>query len=407
MMHLSGIKKIKTNSILSLNHKNLEKDKEILKEYVCEIPFMYTDIHENGQFLCCPSWSPLNTKIDEHGQPNRNDFDKTDNVMRNWTSISSKRIRMSVFDGSYKQCNHLVCPKLNQIINSKEVPTNFLPKKEFSEKYDIYTADDIKKYKVPPEEILFGFDRSCNLACPSCRLHLIANDRFGSTQYKNKLHLLKSIEDEFGCNLKRILVTGSGDPFYSNLYRKYLQEFDITKYPKLETIQIITNGNMLNKKMWDSLKSAPYIKYIEVSIDAGTKDTYENKTRLNGRWDTLISNLHFLSTIDTIENIVVSMVISKNNYKEMLTFWEVITDIFKNFKNSLGINYRQIVDWNTHSKEELKELQVFNEDHELYNDFLNELKKIHRRHYVNHNFHHLDMDEIDPPKIKPNYEPLL
>ena len=27
-------------------------------------------------------------------------------------------------------------------------------------------------------------------------------------------------------------------------------------------------------------KSQPYVKIVDVSIDAGTKDTYENKTRL-------------------------------------------------------------------------------------------------------------------------------
>jgi hypothetical protein len=72
-------------------------------------------------------------------------------------------------------------------------------------------------------------------------------------------------------------------------------------------------------------------------------------------------------------------------------FYELITNIFKNsnFKRGLSINYRQIVDWGTYSLEDLKELQVFNEEHILFKEFSEELKRIHNLKYVNHNFHHL------------------
>lgn len=366
--------------------------KNILDEYVCEVPFVYTDVHQTAQYLCCPSWSPLNIKTNQDGHPNTDYFNESDDVYRNWISDNAIKIRNSVYDGTYSECNHNVCPKLNQLINSKNIPTNFLSKSEFNKKYNIECIEDISKFKTPPEEILFGFDRSCNLQCPSCRLEFVANDRINSVEYKNKLHLLNSIEDGFGKNLKRILITGSGDPFYSNLYREYLQKFDIKKYPKLEKIQLITNGKMLNKKMWESLNSAPYIKFIEISIDAGTKDTYENTTRLKGKWETLISNLEFIATIDTVDEIVCSMVVSKHNYKEMYLFYELIKNIFINFNKKIGIHYRQIVDWNTYSKEELVDLQVFEKTHELYDDFLIELKKIHGKRFVNHNFHHIYSD---------------
>jgi sulfatase maturation enzyme AslB (radical SAM superfamily) len=140
------------------------------------------------------------------------------------------------------------------------------------------------------------------------------------------------------------------------------------------------------------MKATPYIKTIEVSIDAATKDTYETKTRLNGQWDVLITNLKFLATQDDlIEQFVCSMVVSKYNYKEMTMFYKLITDIFKDskFKWEISINYRQIVDWGTYSPEDLKELQVFNEEHILFKEFLEELKQIHNLKYVNHNFHHL------------------
>jgi molybdenum cofactor biosynthesis enzyme MoaA len=212
---------------------------------------------------------------------------------------------------------------------------------------------------------------------------------------KNKIeqiHLLKSIEENFSSNIKRMMITGSGDPFYSKIYRDYLINFDKSKYPNLEQIQIITNGNLLNEKLWKKMKATPYIKTIEVSIDAATKDTYETKTRLNGQWDVLIKNLKFLATQDDlIEQFVCSMVVSKHNYKEVSTFYELITDIFKDskFKWGISVNYRQIVDWGTYSSEELQGLQIFQKEHPLYNDFIKEIKKIDNLKYVNHNFHHL------------------
>jgi len=367
----------------------LENKKEILKDYVCEYPFSYSDIHTHGQFVCCPAWGPPNLKVDEDGTPNSKLFNETDDVQRNWTSKNAFDIRKGVYDGSYRLCNTELCPKLNQIINSGIVPTHFLKKEEFEEKYDIKSIEDIKNFKKPPEEILFGFDRSCNLKCPSCRVNLVPNDDIDSYEYKNKMHLVKSIEENYGSNLRRILVTGSGDPFYSNVYRKYLQEFDISKYPKLEWIMIITNGIILNRKMWNSLKAAPHIKVIEVSIDAGTKETYENVTRLNGQWDVLMENLDFIATLTHLNDVTCSMVVSKNNYKEMELFYDLITEKFKNYNSGLCINYRQIVNWGTYSTDEMNNLQVFSKDNELNQAFIKELKKIHGRPFVNHNFHHL------------------
>ena len=70
-------------------------------------------------------------------------------------------------------------------------------------------------------------------------------------------------------------------------------------------------------------------------------------------------------------------------------FYETITDIFKDSTFDLVINYRQLVDWGTYSPDTLKELQVFNEEHIFFNEFLEEVNKIDNKKFVNHNFHHL------------------
>ena len=66
-------------------------------------------------------------------------------------------------------------------------------------------------------------------------------------------------------------------------------------------IHIHTNGSLWTQSMWDTMKEVqPFVRTCEVSIDA-TKDTYENKTRIGGKWDILLENLKFITNIKTIE----------------------------------------------------------------------------------------------------------
>lgn len=341
------------------------KDISILNNYVCTNPFKYLDVQTDGDFLCCPSWCPVNI-----GETNRLD----------WFSDNAEKVRESVLDGTYKYCDHSICPSLNLLINNGDSSGVFIKKNEF----------DIDDYRLGPENIVFSWDRSCNLKCPSCRSTNILNDTENSIDNK-KYDILKNVEDQFGKTIKKLFITGSGDPFYSNIYRNYLKDFDKSKYPNLEEIQIITNGNLLNEKMWNSLKASPFIKLIEISVDAGTKETYETVSRLNGQWDKLITNLKFLSTLKSIKFTMVSMVVSQYNYKEMETFYKLMYEIFEGSTTHLTINFRQLVYWESgkYTEEEVKNIQVFNIEHELHNDFKNELLKIHNKPCVNHNFNHL------------------
>ena len=369
---------------------------EILKKYVCTNPFRYLDVQPNSQWICCPSWAPTNISVDENG----NAFYPvkfTENLLSNWKSDVAQSIRRSVIDGSYTHCDHKVCPSISQLIGTNTQPSNFITKEKFQEITEIYSVDDLHKFKGRPEEILFGFDRSCNLKCPSCRDKLIPNDDIESEEYKIKLFLLNQIETHFSESATKLLITGSGDPFYSKIYRDYLVNFDNSKYPNLEQIQIITNGILLNQKMWTSLQARPYIKIIEISIDAGTKHTYENVTRLNGDWDRLIENIKYLSTQESIDTMIFSMVVSQRNYKEMKSFYTIITDIFKDSKIKITINFRQHVYWGSGALtiREVKDISVFEKQHTEFNQFIDALLLVKDNLYVNHNFHYLFDDNGD------------
>lgn len=355
---------------------------DILKDYVCVNPFTYLDAHGDQQWLCCPSWAPTGIRPPE---------DTENNLLENWKGYVARDIRKSVFDGSYKYCDSKVCPSLNQLIHGNVVWENFLPREEFSKKFNIHNENDIVNYEGMPTYVLFGFDRSCNLKCPSCRFDIVKNDSEDSPAYKKKKKMLETIENDFGKSLEFMMITGSGDPFYSNIFRDYLINFDESKYPNLRDIYLITNGTLLNETMWNKLKAKKFIGGMEISVDAGTKETYEGVTRLGGRWDKLISNLQFLSTVKTIRNLTLSMVVSEYNFREMKLFYATMADIFQYSKIKLQINYRQILHWGTgaYTPEQIKALSVFEPEHPKHKDFLYELNKIHGLDMVTHNFHHL------------------
>ena len=175
------------------------------------------------------------------------------------------------------------------------------------------------------------------------------------------------------------------------MYRDYLVNFDKAKYPALESIQIVTNGNMLTERMWSKMKASPYIKMIEISIDSGDPYNYENRIRIGGKWDVLMKNLAFISTIKTLDEVIVSMVVSENNFTEMKRFYDKMTSIFNRSTYRLTINFRQHVYWGTgkYTEKEVSDIQVFRPSHPLHKEFMTEVKKIHGLPHVSHNFNHL------------------
>ena len=262
-----------------------------LKNYICDVPFNSLEIHNNVCFLCCPSW--LTKKIE-----NKN---RTLNDIFNGEEVDD--IRNSILDGSYKYCDKKMCPYLNKLITDN-ITTGPIRTKELS-KYKNGTKSK------SPEYVVMNFDRTCNYKCPSCRVDLIVENSEGIKRVEKTI---EEIDEHFSKDVKILYITGTGDPFVSVGFRNYLRNFNPKKYPKLEKIHLHTNASMWNKEMWDSMPNIhKYVKSCEISIDAGTKETYENKTRIGGNWDNLLSNLKFISEIKTLGIIKTSFVVQDTN----------------------------------------------------------------------------------------------
>jgi organic radical activating enzyme len=334
-------------------------------EYICNYPFTYTEIADDTQWLCCPSWLPENIK-------------ESDNYKDNWYSEKSNKIRSSILDGSYKYCDSKKCPYLSALDNGITNNSVFTPKAKFEE----------SELSDPKARVInMGFDLSCNLQCPSCRLNFI-NLKDKDRDRVN--FIMNNIETQLGDDIETMILCGGAEPFFSKTFLTFMKEFDKNKWPSLKHIHLHTNANLWTESNWNRVsKIHKYVKSCEISIDAATKETYETKVRLRGDWDKLITNLKFIVNIPTIKRMRFSFVVQEKNYKEMYLFYELIQSLTKGKGKKIEILFNGISDWGAYpTKDEFLKEEIHNPLHPSYNDFVHELAKIKNLN-VHHTFHHI------------------
>lgn len=333
-----------------------------LKNYICNVPFNSLEIHNNVCFVCCPSWLPNKVELSEI--PLKDVYNSEPII----------DIRNSILDGSFKYCDKTQCPHLSKLINDK-IPSGPIQLKSDS---------NIRTAIVPnntPDYLVMNFDRTCNYKCPSCRVDLIVESKEGIHRIEKTI---EEIDEYYSQHVKTLYITGSGDPFVSVGFRNYLRNFNPKKYPRLQNIHLHTNASMWTKEMWESMPSIhKYVRTCEISIDAGTKDTYENKTRLGGNWETLLSNLQFISTLP-INKIKTSFVVQDSNYSEIETFYNLMYSIFG---KKVNVFFGKITNWGTFSESEFKIKKVWDVEHPEHELFKMEFNKIWKHQYLSHNMY--------------------
>jgi MoaA/NifB/PqqE/SkfB family radical SAM enzyme len=343
-----------------------------LKNYTCNVPFNSLEIHNNVCFVCCPSWLPNKVELSEI--PLKDVYNSEPIV----------DIRNSILDGSFKYCNKELCPYLSKLVNYG-VASGPITLKSNSN-----TNNPIVKTNTP-DNLIMNFDRTCNYKCPSCRVDLIVEDSKGIKRVEKTI---EDIDNYYSQHVKTLYITGSGDPFVSVGFRNYLRNFNPNKYPNLKSIHLHTNASMWNKEMWDSMPNIhKYVVTCEISIDAGTKDTYENKTRLGGNWDNLLKNLKFISTLPI--NVKTSFVVQDSNYMEMEEFYNLMYSIFD---KKVNVFFGKITNWGTFSESEFKLKQVWDIEHPEHYLFKKEFNKIWKNQNLFHNLYEF-IDNTDKTLI--------
>lgn len=338
-----------------------------LNNYICSIPFRELEIQNPRKMLCCASWLklwlPENLSAKEA-----------------WHSDEANSIRKSVLDGTFKYCDKGECPFLANVISTKRVSSPIFHKQNIPNHIQGLINKFQNNIEITPYTLQFSFDSTCNLKCPSCRNDLIVENSKGIDRVRRQIEILK---EDFGKTTKRIYITGTGDPFVSVGFREFLKNFKKTDWPSLNRIHLHTNATKWDKKMWDSMKEVhSLIKTCEISIDAATKETYENKVRLGGNWDELIENLKFISTIPTLSIIKTSFVVQKDNYKEMKDFYELMISIFG---KKVNVYFGKILNWGNLSNDTYNDKKVWEPSHPQYDDFVEEVNSFILKDKVWHN----------------------
>ena len=282
------------------------------KKYYCTRPFEFFETHDNGNVgFCCPSW------INNYHIGNINE----NSVEEVWNGEPAQELRRSILDGSFKYCDKNVCPHLRSKTHCVQTLHQI---EQVTERGWDLVADDIRNNKTvldhKPLLLHFGYDRSCQLACPSCRLEVIMEN---GKKKEYILGLQDKLRKEAFEDAKTFTITGSGDPFASPVFRELLMTLQEHEAPNLEYIQLLTNGLLIDT-YWDKISdfARDKIKHISISIDASSEDTYK-KVRKGGSWDRLIENLEFTKKLRNEGQIIsfnTSFVVQSDNVEEMVSF---------------------------------------------------------------------------------------
>lgn len=320
----------------------------------CAQPFERFEVLGGGGdrgevYFCCQSW--VTRSIGNMG-------DKP--VAEVWNSKAAQAFRRSILDGSFKYCRTDLCPYLQKIDGPVQRVEDVVDP-------DLREAIAHQRTVMPigPKDIICCFDQSCNLSCPTCRDHLIMETAHGDA-IRN---IQKRLETEALTDARLLYITGSGDPFGSPYFRRWLQTMDRAAMPKLERIHLHTNGLLWTPRIWGSIpaETRALVKSATISIDAARAETYAENRR-GGEFATLLKRLAFIGDLrrnGPLEYLEIHMTVQLNNFEEMPAFVEL------GRRHACDrVSFHQMLDWGSFSPDEYAARAVHHPRHRRHADFL-------------------------------------
>lgn len=273
--------------------------REDYSEYFCEKPFEFADIGTRGKVnLCCALWLPEVAGNYESGT-----------FMEVWNSERAQAIRESILDGSYSHCLEQHCPHLQN--------KSLLKRTEVTDPVHRDIIDNNRTVlEQGPKSVVLSYDKSCNLACRTCRVEPIMLEGEERTEAER---VQEWATGEHLKDARELNVTLSGDAFGSPVFFTFLREFDASRYPDLR-ITLCTNGIGLTERNWGRICNEA-VDVVYISMDAASPETYA--INRGGNFEKLMENLHFVGTLmegGHIKGFTLSFVVQANNYHEMPAF---------------------------------------------------------------------------------------
>ena len=330
-------------------HYNIDTGKDLQIPARCPKPFDTLLIDSSGScYACeCTAWLPQsigNIQL----TPLQDIID----------SSTHATLQQPINDGTYSYCNSNLCPYIKLYKNTQNANWSFGPDHQHT-----MTHSHIKHLRL-------AIDNSCNLKCPSCRTSRIMLTR--GSQFRARRRMADRVIDYMNDATQPLTVhVGSdGDPFASLIYRYFLRHA-----PSKDNIELslMTNG-LLMKQMHPRVESQfQRLGKLEISIDGATKHTYE-KLRLGGNFHKLMSNLHWLNTIDHRKNFEVHLhfVVQPDNYREMIDMIKLREDV-----GADKLFFNPIQNWNTFGN--WSQMNIMDSEHPDHEPLQKMIKQILRR----------------------------
>lgn len=140
----------------------------------------------------------------------------------------------------------------------------------------------------PPKYYHIGLVTQCNLTCKMCPVHAI-DSKVDSSSAKIDLTVLgKALSglDKYAPYITRIGLTDFGEPF---LYPEIFEVIDrIHQICPNSAIHLNTNGTLLSELLIERILNS-HLSEIAISLDAGTKKTYE-RIRIGSDFEKVVGN---------------------------------------------------------------------------------------------------------------------
>lgn len=318
------------------------------KEYFCTKPFEYCEISQRGTtFLCCPVMLP--TTVGDAGDGTFMDV---------WNSEKAQAIRASILDGSYSHCLEKTCPELQQ----KSLPL----RKHITDPYHRAIIDNnVTRLPKGPTEIVMNYDRSCNLACPTCRVDMVV---LSGEQKQAATAVQEWATADHLKDARRLHITGAGDALGSSIYHSFLRDFDPSTAPHLR-ISLGTNAILLTPQTWDGICNQA-VDIVVASCDAASHETY--RVNRGADFDVLVENLRFIGSLRAageLQIFVMNFVVQANNYKEMKDFVKLGQAV-----NADTVMFQQLTNWGPFDDAEFRRRAIHRASHPEHEQFLDTLK---------------------------------
>ena len=298
-------------------HSSLGGLDEYLAQSFCAMPFQHFEVTSGGQgWLCCPDMLPVPVGEVTNGH-----------AFTIWNSPMAQEIRKSIIDGSFKYCSKLHCPLIAGRGLPKKPPEGAVELRLVPEQEQDLGDHPARTLRHPyesvrrngPARVVLTYDKSCNLACPSCRNNFYVA-RKGEQEIQDRV--LQGLLDQVLKDVRLLRMDGAGEVFVSKPSRRLLKQLTREAYPHLR-FDLITNGNLFDRRTYEEFDLKDRIQFLEISMDAASEATYKI-VRRGGNFRRLMANLAFIRRIRQEENqhfrFHLRFVVSATNFREIPAF---------------------------------------------------------------------------------------